>query len=62
MQNLAKGGQGELGVFKKEGGAAASSVRGTGRQCLKFSLVILRGEYFHKGGVFSQGRRGLQRD
>ena len=28
--------QGELGVFKKEGGAAASSVQGsTGRQCLK---------------------------
>ena len=37
-------GGGELGVFKKEGGAAASSARGsTGRQCLKISLVILRG-------------------
>ena len=33
MQKFCKG-VGELGVFKKEGDAAASSVRGsTGRQC-----------------------------
>ena len=33
---------GELGVLKKEGGAAASSVRGsTGRQCLKITLRLL---------------------
>ena len=38
MQKFCKGegGGGELGVFKKNGGAAASSVRGsTGRQCKK---------------------------
>ena len=52
MQKFCKG-EANLGYFtKKGGGAAASSVRGsTGRQCLKISLVILRGG----GAILTQG-------
>ena len=42
MQKFCKGGQ--LGVFKKRGGAAASSVRGsTGRQCLNVLVDNFKG-------------------
>ena len=47
---LQRGGD-EFGVFKKEGGISASSVKGiTGRQCLKISLVILKGARLTQGG------------
>ena len=43
MQKFSKGVT-NLGYFKKREGAAASSIWGsTGRQCLKISLVFLRG-------------------